>query len=87
MSEDTPPYKPKIIPLRGSDNTPEVVLHRTLLKVDRIKAVTIMIEWDNGDHDVDWSIQDISELAATSKMLDYYAMVEIERAIKSDMND
>lgn len=36
-------YEPKLVHLPGSKLTPEVVLHRTLNKLPRIKAIAIVI--------------------------------------------
>lgn len=67
MSED---YQPKIVHLPGTTLTPEVVLHRTLQKLSRIKSVTVVIQWDDDTFDVDWSQQKVSELCMGSLVLD-----------------
>ena len=56
----------KIIHLVGTRLSPEVVLHRTLNKLDRIKSVSIVIQWDDDSMDVDWSQQTVSTLCMGS---------------------
>lgn len=51
-----------IIHLPGTRLTPEVLLHRTLTKCARIKAVAVVIQWDDDTYDFDWSQQKINEL-------------------------
>lgn len=48
--------------LPGTRLTPEVVLHRTIDKLPRIKAVMIVIQWDDDSFDMDWSQMQVSEL-------------------------
>lgn len=55
-------YEPKIVHLPGTTLTPEVVVHRTLQKLDRIKAVLVVIQWDDETFDLDWSQMKTSEL-------------------------
>ena len=52
----------KIVHLPGTILTPEVVLHRTLTKIDHIKAITVIVEWNDETFDFDWSQQKVSEL-------------------------
>lgn len=52
----------KIVHLPGTKLTPDVVLHRTISKLDRIKAVTVIIQWDDDTLDFDWSQQRVSDL-------------------------
>lgn len=67
MSEE---YDPPLVHLPGTKLTPEVVLHRTLNKRDRIKAVTVVIQWDDDSFDTDHSLQSVSSLAMAARMLD-----------------
>ena len=67
MSED---YKPRMVHLPGTRLTPEVVLHRTLGKLEHIKAVTIVIQWNNDEFATDWSQQKMSELCMATMHLD-----------------
>jgi len=62
-------YNPKLVHLPGTKLTPEVVLHRTLNKLDDIKAVAIVIQWDNDQVSVDYSQMKVSELCMASMML------------------
>lgn len=62
-------YEPKIVHLPGTELSPEVVLHRTLAKIDRIKAVTIVIQWDDESFDADWSSMKTSELCMAAILL------------------
>jgi len=73
-------YKPKLVHLPGSRLTPEVVLHRTLNKVDRIKAVAVIILWDDDSYDTDWSNMKLSELVMSVKALDLDMAHELETA-------
>lgn len=70
MSDD---YEPKLVHLPGTRLTPEVVLHRTLNKIDRIKSVVVVIQWDDGSHEIDWSQQTTSVMCTASTMLQYQA--------------
>ena len=62
-------YDPKLVHLPGTKLTPEVVLHRTLNKIDDIKAVTVVIQWGNDQVSVDYSQMKVSELCMASVML------------------
>lgn len=62
-------YIPPLVHLPGTKLTPEVVLHRTLNKADRIKAVAIVIQWDDDTYDTDWSQMKTSELCTSGMML------------------
>ena len=66
MADD---YIPPLVHLPGTRLTPEVVLHRTMNKMRRIKAVTIVIQWDDDTMSVDWSQQKASELCMAALML------------------
>lgn len=59
----------RLVHLPGTRLTPEVTLRRTLDKVDRIKAVVTVIQWDDDTFDVDWSEQRTSNLAMASAVL------------------
>lgn len=63
-------YVPRLVHLPGTDLSPQVVLHRTLGKLERIKAVVIVIQWDNDEFATDWSQMKVSELAMASMMLE-----------------
>lgn len=55
-------YEPKLVHLPGARLTPDVVLHRTLNKLEHIKAVAIVIQWNDETYAVDWSQMKTSEL-------------------------
>lgn len=74
MTDD---YHPKIVSLPGVRVSPEVVLHRTLGKLDRIKAVTIVIQWDDDTMECDWSTMKTSELCMSSFVLQAQADREL----------
>ena len=59
-------YEAKIVHLPGTKLSPEVVLHRTLQKVGRIKAVAIVIQWDDESYEMDWSLMKNCELCMAS---------------------
>lgn len=63
------PYERKLISFPGSDISPELVLHRTLGKLDHIKAVTVVIQWNDDTVGVDWSTQKTSMLCMSSVVL------------------
>lgn len=63
-------YVPKLVHLPGTVLTPEVVLHRTLNKVDRIKGIVIVIQWDDDTFNTDWSRMRVSELCMASMSLE-----------------
>lgn len=67
----------KLEHLPGTRLTPEVVLHRTLNKIDRIKAVAIVIQWDDDSMVTDWSQMPLSALhmAGYSLMHDVHAIM------------
>ena len=62
-------YVPKMVHLPGTKLTPEVVLHRTLQKLEHIKAVTVMIQWNDDSYDADWSQMKVSELCMAERQL------------------
>jgi hypothetical protein len=55
--------------LPGAKVSPEVVLHRTLNKLSRIKAVVVMIQWDDDTFVCDWSSLKVSTLCMAEKVL------------------
>jgi hypothetical protein len=59
----------KIDQLKGTDTTPELVLHRTLEKAGRIKSIAVAILWDNNAIDTDWSNALTSELNLMADVL------------------
>ena len=59
-------YIPRLVHLPGTKLTPEVVLHRTLNKLARIKAVAVVIQWDDDTFSSDWSQMRVSELCMAS---------------------
>lgn len=63
-------YVPKLVHLPGTAVSPQLVLHRTLDKLERIKAVTIIIQWDNDEYATDWSQMRVSELCMASMCLE-----------------
>lgn len=71
-------YDPPLVTLPGAKVSPEVLLHRTLNKVDRIKAVTVIIQWDNDTFDCDWSSMKTSELCMASVILGVHVAEEVQ---------
>lgn len=72
-------YVPPLVTLPGAKVSPEVLLHRTLNKVGRIKAVTVVIQWDDDTFDMDWSSMKVSELCMAARVLSLEADKEIMR--------
>ncbi len=66
-------YDPPLVHLPGTRLTPEVTLHRTLNKLDRIKAVVVVVQWDDDTFDADWSQMKASELAMAALILNKQA--------------
>lgn len=66
-----------VVHLPGTQLTAEVVLHRTLGKLDRIKNVIVVIQWDDDTMDIDWSQMKASELCMASVLLHKTAENEI----------
>ena len=62
-------YVPKLVQLPGTAVSPQLVLHRTLDKLAHIKAVTIIIQWNNDEYATDWSQMRVSELCMVSMHL------------------
>ena len=63
-------YVPKLVHLPGTAVSPQLVLHRTLDKLAHIKAVTIIIQWDNDEFATDWSQMRVSELCMATMHLE-----------------
>ena len=64
-------YEPKLVHLPGTKLTPEVVLHRTLAKLDHIASVVVVIQWKDETFDTDWSQQKLSALCMGSMLLQH----------------
>jgi hypothetical protein len=73
----TPPSATQVITMPGVAVSPEVVLHRTLQKLERVKAVVVVIMLDDDSMYCDWSSLKPSELAMASLVLDSTARNEI----------
>ncbi|MFZ9406468.1 MAG: hypothetical protein ACO26U_05155 [Burkholderiaceae bacterium] len=71
-------YDPKLVHLPGTKLTPEVVLHRTLNKLDRIKSVAVVIQWDDNTLSIDWSQMKVSELCMAAMLMDTEARAVLE---------
>lgn len=67
MSDD---YDPPLVHLPGTKLTPEVVLHRTLNKLSHIKSVVVIIKWNDDSFDTDHSLQSVSDLCVSARVLD-----------------
>lgn len=67
--ESNVPFERKIIHMPGTRLTPEVVLHRTLTKTAHIKAVAIVIQWNDDSFECDWSTHKLSDLCMGSMVL------------------
>lgn len=67
-------FERKIIHLPGTELSPEVVLHRTLTKIDSIKNITVVIQWKDDTLGADWSSMKSSELAMASFVLQNVAL-------------
>ncbi len=62
-------YDPKLVHLPGTALSPEVVLHRTLQKLEHIESVVVMIKWKKETFDADWSVQKTTDLTAQALLL------------------
>lgn len=62
-------YIPKIAVFPGAPLTAEVVLNRTVAKLGRLNAVVVILQWDDGTFDCDWSSMKTSELCMAEKVL------------------
>lgn len=74
-------YVPSLVHLPGTKLSPEVVIHRTLDKLSRIKNVIVIIQWDDNTMDCDWSQMKVSELSMAALVLQHNAMNQL---IKDD---
>jgi len=63
-------YVPKLVHLPGTAVSPQLVLHRTLDKLEHIKAVTVIIQRNNDEYATDWSQMRVSELCMASMHFD-----------------
>lgn len=69
----------KIVSIPGRNVSPEVVLHRTLEKLDRIKSVAVVIEWDDESYACDWSATTLSALRMAAHALDGDVFNEMQK--------
>lgn len=69
LTGDNYRHRRKLVHLPGTDLTPEVVLARTLQKCSRIKQVAVVILWDDGTYDTDYSNMMVSELVLSARRL------------------
>lgn len=76
-------YVPRLVHLPGTVLSPEVVLHRTLNKLEHIKAVAVVIQWDDDTFDTDWSQMRVSEICMAAMVLDDDA----RKIMKGESND
>lgn len=67
MSAD---YDPPLVHLPGTPLTPEVVLHRTLNKIARIKSVIVIMTWDDDSVGTDHSLQSASDMVFAAKIFE-----------------
>ena len=75
-------YDPPLVHLPGTKLTPDVVLHRTLNKIDHIEAVTVIIQWKlDSSMSVDWSSMAARDLALAALVMN---KVAVDRAIQND---
>lgn len=75
-------YDPPLIHLPGTKLTPDVVLHRTLNKIEHIEAVTVIIQWKfDSSMSVDWSSMAARDLALASLVMNKIA---VDHAIRND---
>lgn len=66
-------YVPKLVVFPGAKVTPEIVLNRTSAKLGRIKAVAVVIQWDDDTFDCDWSSMPTSMLCMAYTVLQLQA--------------
>lgn len=65
-----------VVALREELRSPVVVLNQALAKVARIKAVCLVIQWDDETFEVDFSPQKVSEMCMAAMMLDEEARLQ-----------
>lgn len=70
----------KIVHLTGTRLSPEVVLARTAEKVSRVKAVFVVIQWDDDTFDMDWSQTPASVLCMAARIFDR----QVDRTLNGD---
>lgn len=63
-------WRKKIYSMPGAERTAAVTLHQTIEKLPRIKAITMVIQWDDDSFSCDWSCQKVSEICMASMILD-----------------
>lgn len=73
-------YVPKIVSLPGSSLSAEVVLHRTLTKLEHIKSVITIIQWNDDSFACDWSSMKVSELCMAEKVFS----MNVEDTLRSE---
>ena len=73
-------YEPKLVHLPNTRLSPEVVLHRSLAKLDHIEHVLVVIGWKDGTVDCDWSQMKMSELCYAAVRL----MDEVQAVTRGD---
>jgi hypothetical protein len=61
-------FEQKILHLPGTRLSPEVVLHRTLTKLDHIRSIAIVVQWEDESFDCDWSQMRLSDLCMAEKI-------------------
>lgn len=77
MGDDALGFKRTLHHFPGTKVTPELVLHRTLEKVPRIKGVVVAIIWDDGSINADWSSMKSSELLMAARVMSIKADREL----------
>jgi len=73
--------------LPGTKLSPEVVLHRTLQKIEDIQSVIVLIAWkDDPDRtwSADWSLMKKSDFAAAAMVLHWFVMQELGQGYEED---
>lgn len=80
---DEKPYDPPLVHLPGTKLTPAVVLHRTLNKIDHIKAVLVVIQWNDDTLACDWSQMTTADMCMASMVASDTALT----ALKGNRND
>ena len=64
-------YTPKLVHMPGTRLSPDVVLHRTLNKIDHIKAVVVVIQWKDETFETDHSSLSLAHLCMANMTLDH----------------
>lgn len=68
----------KIFRLPTARLSPDTVLHSTIEMLPRIKAVAVVILWDDDSYDTDWSAMSVKELCTGARLLS----LETDRALQ-----